>query len=166
LASLGMAPINSSVQQLDAILAFLAPLDVKADREKSSSVTVGKWPHLLQHATVTDEDSDTIRQLKSTLRDELQIMNITVLVDKCKRLVTHLKVSGLDTQINGHLKQESEVVYPWSWAAILYTPGPGQRVAYPPGTPGPAFLSGRNPTQPNCRSPGPGYPRSRLLKRA
>lgn len=107
---MGLEVIESDVDELDQLVTFLAPLDYSSGaREKSSSVTMSRWPQLHDHCSEDEKDSTMTKQLKLNLKNELQVMNIIQLVNKCKKLVTYLKLSGLDTDIDGHLKQEFEV---------------------------------------------------------
>lgn len=109
MASLEKETIQCTVEDIDEILAFLSPLDCKANREASSSVTLRRWPDLVSHCEVQSDDSASVVILKQSLREQLAVMEICDLVEKCKKLVTHLKTSGLDNSVGKHLTQEFEV---------------------------------------------------------
>ena len=105
------------VEDLDALLSFLAPLDFGGEREASSEVTLKGWPSLQQHSLPDEDDSPLVTPMKATLQDELQLMELISTVEKSKKLVKYLKQSDLGHRLSKSVKQEIEVR--WNSVATL-----------------------------------------------
>ncbi len=101
-------PVN--VGWLNALIELLVPFDFDGKRESSAEVSITKWPQLLAHCQHQERDMDfpDLAVLKQFFHDELNVLNVFLLVENCKKLVTHLRATGLDAATT-HLKQEFEV---------------------------------------------------------